>query len=443
MGQFAGLTVCGLVGCGVGCGSPEPMGSGASAAGSTSIGGANAGGASATTGGADMGVGGAPGIGGGVGSGGVIGSGGSGTGGSGVGGAGVGGAGVGGAGVGGAGVGGAGVGGAGVGGSGVGGDPATGGTGGGESTCVAGVDTGDACDPAVDTEVCERSTRTCVCGADSLWTCTPTGGSGGTGTGGEPGSGGTGTGGDDGTGGTGTGGDDGTGGEGTGGGDTIDCDAPMPSGGTPHCGSNTQGTAGGLSWSLWSNNLNSNSCITTYDATAFSASWVESGDFLARIGLEWGGGAQPYTSYGTLMAQFSYNKTGTGGGFSYIGMYGWTNNPCVEYYIVEDSWNNFPFNPWQATQTGSGTIDGEEYRFYRNQTNGTGGSRCSGVTTWDQFWSVRQSARQCGTISLTEHFDAWTAAGMQLGNMLEAKILVEVGGGSGSIEFPVANVVAE
>jgi hypothetical protein len=46
-------------------------------------------------------------------------------------------------------------------------------------------------------------------------------------------------------------------------------------------------------------------------------------------------------------------------------------------------------------------------------------------------------------MSLTEHFDAWTAAGMQLGVMLEAKILVEVGGGNGSIEFPVANVIAQ
>ncbi len=233
---------------------------------------------------------------------------------------------------------------------------------------------------------------------------------------------------------------------GSGGGGTVDCGAPMPTGGTDHCGSNTQGEAGGLSWSLWSNAINSNSCITTYDTTAFSARWVESGDFLARIGLEWGGWGetpQPYTAYGTLRAEFSYRKTGTGGGFSYIGMYGWSNDPCVEWYIVEDSYNTFPFNPWQATETGSATIDGEQYRFYRNTTQGTGGSRCSGVTTWDQFWSVRQSARQCGTISLTEHFGGWTAAGMQLGSMLEAKILVEVGGGSGSIEFPVANVTAQ
>jgi len=204
VGQFAALTVCSLVG----CGSPEPTGSVTDAGGSSSTGGADSGGASASTGGVDTGVGGAAELGGAVGSGGAVGFGGSGTGGSGVGGA---------PGSGGTGTGGSGVGGApGSGGAGTGGDPATGGTGGGESTCVPGVDTGDACNPAIDTQLCERSDRTCVCGTDSLWTCTPigqggTGGTGGGGTGGEPASGGTGTGGDDGTGG------EGMGGEGTGG----------------------------------------------------------------------------------------------------------------------------------------------------------------------------------------------------------------------------------
>lgn len=50
----------------------------------------------------------------------------------------------------------------------------------GQSSCVPGVDTGDACDPTIDTETCVRSTRDCVCGADGQWTCTDSsGGSGG------------------------------------------------------------------------------------------------------------------------------------------------------------------------------------------------------------------------------------------------------------------------
>jgi hypothetical protein len=102
-----------------------------------------------------------------------------------------------------------------------------------------------------------------------------------------------------------------------------------------------------------------------------------------------------------------------------------------------------PFNAYNATQKGTAKIDGADYKLFQNKTNGTGGSRCSGVTQWDQFWSIRQTARQCGTMTISEHFKAWTDAGLQMGGLLEAKILVETGGGQGSIEFPVAKVTAQ
>jgi len=279
----------------------------------------------------------------------------------------------------------------------------------------------------------------------------PTGGvaSGGAPTGGRPATsgtatGGAATGGRSATGGTTTGpatGGSTTGGAATGGGSAVNCSAVMPTGGTAHCGQNTQGNAGSMSWSLWSNKVNSAACITTFSTPAFSSGWGESGDFLARIGLEWGSGGKTYDQYGTISAQFAYTKTGTAGGYSYIGIYGWSINPCVEYYIVEDSYNSFPFNAYNSTQKGTATIDGEVYKLFANSTTGSGGSRCpSGTTSWQQYWSIRQKARQCGTITISQHFDAWKAAGMPLGNMLEAKILVEVGGGTGSLNFPVASV---
>lgn len=160
----------------------------------------------------------------------------------------------------------------------------------------------------------------------------------------------------------------------------------------------------------------------------------------ARVGLEFGSSGKTYDQYGTMTAQFTFKKTGTGGGYSYVGAYGWSTNPCVEWYIIDDSFNAFPFNAYNATQMGTITIDGESYKLFRNLTSGTGGSRCGGVTQWNQFWSIRQTPRQCGIITMTEHFRAWEAAGMNLGSLLEASILVEVGGGTGSIEFPIANV---
>jgi hypothetical protein len=41
---------------------------------------------------------------------------------------------------------------------------------------------------------------------------------------------------------------------------------------------------------------------------------------------------------------------------------------------------------------------------------------------------------------VTEHFKAWSAAGHDLGNLLEVKVLLEVGGGQGTADFSVANV---
>jgi len=191
---------------------------------------------------------------------------------------------------------------------------------------------------------------------------------------------------------------------------------------------------------VWSNQTSGS--ITTYaTAAAFSATWNNSGDFLARSGLQFNN-TKTYSEYGTITAQFAESKSATQAPpYSYIGIYGWSVNPCIEFYIVEDSFNTMPVNPGSDTLTGTAVIDGGTYNLYTRQTNGTGGSNCGAqVTSWNQFYSVRQTARQCGQISVTEHFNAWAAKNMTLGDMNEVQVLVEVGGGSGSIEFPMASV---
>ena len=263
---------------------------------------------------------------------------------------------------------------------------------------------------------------------------------GGAATGGRAPTGGAATGGQAATGGMATGGQA-TGGGGAGGstGTPLDCSASMPtSGGTTHCGSYRTGKAGDLSWELWSNSFNGNACITYYSTPAFSAQWNNNGDYLARLGIEWGG--KSIDQLGEITAEFAYTKTGSGGGYSYIGVYGWATSPCVEYYIIDDSFNGMPFNPWNMQQRGSATIDGEVYKFFSGSTNGTGGSRCAGGGSFQQYWSVRQTGRQCGVMTITKHFEEWKNVGMNMDNILEAKILVETGGGQGSVEFPIANV---
>jgi hypothetical protein len=214
------------------------------------------------------------------------------------------------------------------------------------------------------------------------------------------------------------------------------CSATLPTGGTPKSGTDFGGTADGLAYALWTNGTGGT--ITVFDnAHAFSANWDNSSNFLANIGLNFGAGKK-YADYGKILAQFVETKKGTDGGYSFIGVYGWTQNPCTEWYIVEDSYNAMPIMQGSLTAT----IDGGTYYMSTNQTTGSGGNACEAGHTgpWTQFWNVRSTARQCGTVTVSDHFDAWTKQGWTLGNLHYVHISLEVLGGTGEIDFPVANV---
>jgi hypothetical protein len=211
----------------------------------------------------------------------------------------------------------------------------------------------------------------------------------------------------------------------------------MPTGGTVCSGNNCNGQADGLNYGIWESGSGGNITYFT-NAHAFSASWVPGAqDFLAHLGLDWNG-SQSYTAYGTITAQFVETKTGTDGGWSSIGLYGWMHSPCIEWYINEDS-----FEGLYAAGSVTATIDGATYYLSTTTTTGTGGANdCEAGHTgsWTQIHSTRKTARQCGTITVSDHFAAWAAQGWSLGGLVSVHINVEVGGGVGSIQFPVANV---
>jgi endo-1,4-beta-xylanase len=210
--------------------------------------------------------------------------------------------------------------------------------------------------------------------------------------------------------------------------------SPALSGGTQHCSSAAQGyLSGGFQWSVWSSG--SGGCITTYNTgCAFKATWNNSGDFLARAGYQWSS-TQTYDQLGTISADYAFTKSGTGGDYSYIGIYGWSKNPLVEFYIVED-WFSKP-NP--GTKVDTITVDGDTYVVYKNHRDNAASIEGTS-SSFDQFFSVRQSPRQCGHIAISTHFAEWANLGLQLGKMYEAKILAEAGGGSGTVDFTSATM---
>jgi hypothetical protein len=56
------------------------------------------------------------------------------------------------------------------------------------------------------------------------------------------------------------------------------------------------------------------------------------------------------------------------------------------------------------------------------------------------MWSVRSTARTCGTITVSDHFAAWANQGWSVGDASSIHINLEVGGGTGTINFPTASV---
>ncbi len=167
---------------------------------------------------------------------------------------------------------------------------------------------------------------------------------------------------------------------------TVTADAcptgPALTAGTQHCSSNQTGTFGSFGWSIWSSG--SGGCITPYGNTAaFKATWNNSGDFLAREGFQWNE-TKTYDQYGTVTADYAYTKSGTAGGYSFIGIYGWSNNPLIEYYIVDDWFGSGSAPTGGGTLKGTFTADSGTYKVYTHQQ--VNQPSIHGTTTFMQYY---------------------------------------------------------
>lgn len=276
--------------------------------------------------------------------------------------------------------------------------------------------------------------------------------SGGAASGGATGSGGAGAGGLVNTGGTtnsggapASGGVTGSGGNASGGAPSCP-EVPALTGGNEYCTNTKSNIGNGYGFEIWQEGPGSG-CMTVHGQEGtFSAEWDggDDYDFLARTGLDFNQ-TQTHQQIGNITAEFAETKTETGDGLTYIGIYGWTVDPLIEFYILDD-WGavkpgGFSSDGTPREEVGTLEADGEIYDVWKKER--VNKPSIVGDATFWQYFSIRRTARQCGTISISKHFEEWEDMGLELGNFHEVKILLEAQFHAGSATFTTARVTAD
>eukprot|EP00833_Pecoramyces_ruminatium_P018002 jgi/Orpsp1_1/1192034/evm.model.d7180000090099.1 len=127
--------------------------------------------------------------------------------------------------------------------------------------------------------------------------------------------------------------------------------------------SNKVGEINGIGYELWSEG--GNNSATFYEDGSFSCSFSNSKDYLCRSGLSFDS-TKKHSELGHMYADFKLVKKNIQNvDYSYIGVYGWSRSPLVEYYVVDNWLSQWRPGDWVGQKKhGDFVIDGATYTVY-------------------------------------------------------------------------------
>ncbi|MDA3883554.1 MAG: glycoside hydrolase family 11 protein [Bacteroidales bacterium] len=191
---------------------------------------------------------------------------------------------------------------------------------------------------------------------------------------------------------------------------------------------NTQATHDGFFYSFWTENPNDGASMTLGPDGNYSTTWNNTFNFTAGKG--W--------AVGSPDRVVCFEGTYDGGSNGFLALYGWTQDPLIEYYVCEKhgDWEP-PGNTSGVEYYGTYTSDGGTYKVYTGYRENK--PSIIGTASFQQYWSVREEQRSSGTITFANHIAAWEQlGGMQMGTTWDYQIMESEGyNSSGSSNITV------
>ena len=154
------------------------------------------------------------------------------------------------------------------------------------------------------------------------------------------------------------------------------------------------GTNNGFFWSLYREGGSGN--ITFGNAGNFAISYSNVNDIVGGKG--WNPGSA---------RNIGYNVGALSGSYNFVGIYGWTTNPLIEYYVAEKG------NVTGGTFINNISSDGHSYSFYKQQS--VNAPSIIGTATFWQYkdtWGGAPTA-QNRSVNMANHINNWRSRGGQ------------------------------
>jgi len=175
---------------------------------------------------------------------------------------------------------------------------------------------------------------------------------------------------------------------------------------------NTEGIHDGFFYKFWTENEDNDASMTLGEAGNYKTTYNNVQNSIAGKGWE----------IGKPDRKICYEGSFDGGANSFLSVYGWTREPIIEYYVIENHGQWIPPGSTSSLEyRGTYNSDGGTYRAYF--TRRTSGSLIEANTEYLQYFSVRAETRTSGTVTFANHVDAWKSFEMEMGTIWDYQIM--------------------